>query len=361
MAHPNSVERIVIMSIPHTMLASVLTGPKTIELREVEVPVPQPGQVLVMVTAVGVCGSDTHFYQTGAIGDIVVRGPIVLGHETGGQIVAVGHGVDPGRVGSRVAVEPQTPCRRCDYCKRGLYHLCRDVQFYGAWPVDGSFSEYAIVDDDFAHAIPDAMTDEQAALVEPVSVAVHAARRGGVALGSRVLVTGAGPIGVLCAQVARASGATEIIITDPVAHRREFALAHGADVALDPATADLDVYAEHFDVYIDASGNGPAILSALPTIRPGGTAVLVGMGGLQLEIPIAMIQHREITLTGTFRYVNTWPAAIELIVSGAIDATSLVTGRYGLEDVEEALLKSTTDPVSIKTMIIPPLTAAARG
>jgi L-iditol 2-dehydrogenase len=346
------------MSIPSTMLASVLTAPRMIELREVDVPVPQQGQVLVRVTAVGVCGSDTHFYETGAIGDIVVRGPIVLGHETGGEIVAVGDGVDPARVGTRVAVEPQTPCRRCDYCKRGDYHLCPDVRFYGAWPVDGSFSEYALVDDDFAHAIPDTMTDEQAALVEPVSVAVHAARFGGVTVGSRVLVTGAGPIGVLNAQVARAFGATEVVISDPVAHRREFALGHGADVALDPATADLSDYAERFDVYIDASGNGPAILSALPTIRRGGTAVLVGMGVDSLDVPIAMLQHREIRLIGTFRYVNTWPAAIQLVASGAIDASPLVTGRYGLHDVEKALLKASTDPTAIKTMVIPALTDA---
>ena len=349
------------MSIPSTMKASVLTGPKTIELREVGVPVPQRGQVLVRVTAVGVCGSDTHFYQTGAIGDLVVRGPVVLGHETGGEIVAVGEGVDAARVGTRVAVEPQTPCRRCEYCKRGAYHLCPDVEFYGAWPVDGSFSEYTLVDDDFAHAIPESMTDEQAALVEPVSVAVHAARKGGVTVGDRVMVTGAGPIGVLTAQVARAFGATEVVISDPVSHRREFALAHGSDVAVDPATSDLDGYSEHFDVYFDASGNANAILSALPTVRRGGSVVLVGMGVEQLEVPIAMLQHREITLTGTFRYVNTWPAAIELVASGAIDAAPLVTGRYGLQDVEEALLKAGTDPAAIKTMVIPGLPGAGQA
>lgn len=344
------------MSIPSTMLASVLTAPKSIELREVEVPTLQHGQVLVRVTAVGVCGSDTHFYNTGAIGDIVVRGPIVLGHETGGEIVAVGEGVDPVRVGTRVAVEPQTPCRRCAQCKQGSYHLCQDVLFYGAWPVDGSFSEYAVVDDDFAHAIPDSMSDEQAALVEPVSVAVHAARRGGVTIGSRILITGAGPIGVLTAQVAQSMGATEVVISDPIEGRREFALAHGADVALDPASDDLATYHEHFDVYIDASGNARAILSALPTIAPGGAAVLVGMGQTQLDIPIAMLQHREITMTGTFRYVNTWPTAIELVATGAVDVAPLVTGRYGLDEVEEALLKTSTDPTAIKTMVVPALT-----
>lgn len=344
------------MQYPETMLASVLSAPETIELTQVPVPALEAGTVLVRVTAVGVCGSDTHFYETGAIGDIVVRGPIVLGHETAGEIVAVGPGVDASRVGTRVAIEPQTPCRRCDFCKEGSYHLCREIRFYGAWPIDGSFAEFAVIDDDFAHEVPASMTAEQAALVEPVSVAVHACRRGGVTAGSKVLITGAGPIGVLNAQVARAFGATEIVMSDPIPHRRTFAAEHGASVVLDPADADLGVYEEHFDVYIDASGNARAILAALPTIRPGGTAVLVGMGGNQLEIPIAMIQHREITLTGTFRYVNTWPTAIDLVATGAVVVDPLVTGRFGLDRVEEALRKGKSDPLAIKTMVIPSLT-----
>lgn len=344
------------MQYPETMLASVLSAPEAIELTQVPVPALEAGTVLVRVTAVGVCGSDTHFYETGAIGDIMVRGPIVLGHETAGEIVAVGPGVDSSRVGTKVAVEPQTPCRRCEFCKEGSYHLCREIRFYGAWPIDGSFAEYAVIDDDFAHEVPPSMTAEQAALVEPVSVAVHACRRGGVTAGSKVLITGAGPIGVLNAQVARAFGATEIVMSDPIPHRREFAAQHGASVVLDPADADLSVYEEHFDVYIDASGNARAILAALPTIRPGGTAVLVGMGGNQLEVPIAMIQHREITLTGTFRYVNTWPTAIDLVATGAVVVDPLVTGRFGLDGVEEALRKGKSDPMAIKTMVIPSLT-----
>lgn len=341
------------MSIPATMRASVLTSPKTIELQEVAVPEPQPGQVLVRVTAVGVCGSDTHFYETGSIGDIVVQGPIVLGHETAGEIVAVGPGVDSSRVGTRVAVEPQTPCRKCDYCKTGRYHLCRDILFYGAWPVDGSFAEYVIVDDDFAHAVPEEISDEQAALLEPLSVAVHAARRAGVKAGDKVLITGAGPIGVMNVQVAKALGASEVVISDPIEHRRDFALAHGADVVLDPTTNGLDDYAEYFDVYIDASGNARAILPAFPAVKRGGTACLVGMGGDELNVPIAMIQHREITLTGTFRYVNTWPTAIALLATGAVTVEGIVTGRYGLEDVEESLMKAKKDPMAIKTMVIP--------
>lgn len=345
------------MSNTETMLASILNAPHEIALERVPLPEPGPGQVLIRVTAVGVCGSDTHFYENGAIGDIIVKGPLALGHETGGVIAAVGEGVDPERVGVRVAVEPQTPCRHCEFCKAGSYHLCKDILFYGAWPVDGSFSEYVLVDDDFAHEIPSGMSDEQAALVEPVSVALHAARRARITAGDRVLITGAGPIGILCAQLARVFGATEVVISDPIAHRRDFALAHGVDRALDPTSEDLSEYAQHFDVYLDASGNARAIHPAFEAIKRGGTAVLVGMGGNTLEVPIALIQHREITLTGTFRYVNTWPVAISLIATGQVVVHDLVTGRYGLDGVEEALMKAKTDPVAIKTMVIPSLTA----
>lgn len=212
--------------LPEHMTASVLTEPKTIELRNVPVPALGRNQVLVKVESVGVCGSDTHFYETGSIGDIVVEGPVILGHESSGIIVAGGEDVASSRIGTRVSVEPQTVCRRCEYCKRGSYHLCRAVEFYGAWPVDGSFAEYEVIDDDFAHEVPEEMSFDQAAMAEPVSVAVHAVRKAKVTQGSRVLITGAGPIGVLNAQVARAYGASEIVISDPVENRRDFAEAH---------------------------------------------------------------------------------------------------------------------------------------
>lgn len=346
------------MQIPSTMATSVLIEPHRIELQERPVPAPGPNEVLIRVDAIGVCGSDTHFYESGSVGDIVVKSPVVLGHETSGTIVAVGEGVDASRVGELVAIEPQKPCRRCSLCKDGRYHLCRDMRFYGAWPVDGSFSEYVTIDEDFAFAVPESMTAEEAALVEPVSVALHASRRAGVFPGAKVLITGAGPIGILNAQVARAFGATEIVVSDPVEHRRAFALEHGATAVLDPMNEGLDAYDEYFDVFIDASGNGRAIQSAFPAITRGGVACLVGMGADELEIPIAMLQHREITLTGTFRYVNTWPTAVELIASGRVDAAPLVTGRYGLDDVEGALMKAKTDPLAIKTVIVPSIKGA---
>ncbi|RJN32613.1 NAD(P)-dependent alcohol dehydrogenase [Nesterenkonia natronophila] len=336
--------------------ASVMIDVFKVELQNRRIPELHPGEVLVEIEAVGVCGSDTHFYEEGVIGDIIVEGPIVLGHESAGQIAAVGPGVDPERVGTRVAIEPQKPCRRCEFCKSGRYHLCPKMEFYGAYPIDGSFADYAVIDDDFAHAMPDEMSGEEGALIEPVSVALHACRRAKVLPASKVLIAGAGPIGALTAQVARAFGAIEIVVSDPIENRRRFALEHGATGALDPAVTDLSEYGEYFDVFIDASGNPNAILSAIPAIKRGGQACLVGMGGQTLEVPIALLQHREISLTGTYRYANTWPDAIALVASGKLRVKELVTHRYGLDQVGEALMKTKTDPLAIKTIVIPAMT-----
>ena len=162
---------------PSTMRASVMTGVRTLRIEDRPVPAPGAHQVLVEVAAVGVCGSDVHYYQHGRIGDFVVDAPMILGHELSGRIAAVGAEVDPQRVGQRVAVEPQHPCRRCMQCKAGRYNLCPDMEFYATPPIDGAFCRYVLTDDDMAHPVPDSMSDEAAALLEPLSVAVATMRK----------------------------------------------------------------------------------------------------------------------------------------------------------------------------------------
>ncbi|MBN9630923.1 MAG: NAD(P)-dependent alcohol dehydrogenase [Actinobacteria bacterium] len=338
---------------PTRMAASVLTSRRTIELKDVPIPPLEPDQVLVRIEAVGVCGSDTHFYLEGHIGDLVVDGPIILGHESAGRIVAVGDAVDPVRLGRRVSIEPQRPCRACRHCKSGEYNLCVAMEFYGAYPVEGAFSEFAVIQDDFAFEVPDNLSADEAALIEPVSVAVHACRRAQVTAASRVFITGAGPIGLLTAQVALAFGAGEVVVSDPVESRRRFAETLGAISTIDPRETDLDDLELHFDSYIDASGNARAILQAIPTLRRGGRIVLVGMGNDTIELPIAVIQNRELELTGTYRYANTWPTAIDLVARGEVAVAPLVTGHVGLADVEAALLMAQSDPSSIKTIVVP--------
>ncbi|MGW9019899.1 NAD(P)-dependent alcohol dehydrogenase [Leucobacter chromiiresistens] len=338
--------------IPERMRASVLLGTRDLTIEERPVPKPAADEVLVRVGAVGVCGSDVHYFREGRIGDFVVDAPLVLGHEVGGVIVAVGEHVDPDRVGRRVAIEPQRPCGRCRECRIGRYNLCPDMEFYATPPIDGAFTEFVTIQSAFAHDVPDSVTDEAAALLEPLSVAITSVRKAGIVPGSTVLIAGAGPIGIITAQTARAFGAGEVIVSDLVEARRERALQYGATRVIDPRTqnpADLDV---PIDAFIDASGAAPAVQSGIRAVRPAGTAVLVGLGNPEMTLPVEDIQNREITVTGIFRYTETWPVAIQLVANGQVDLDSLVTGRFGLDEVEQAL-ESDTDPDSLKSVLYP--------
>ncbi len=336
--------------IPATMRVSVLTGPGELELQERPVPRPSPGHVLVAVRSVGVCGSDVHYFEHGRIGDFVVRAPLVLGHEVSGRIVAAGAGVDPGRLGARVAIEPGAACGRCAECTAGRYNLCADMRFFATPPVDGALGEYVLVRDDLAFDLPERVSDDAAALLEPLSVGIWATSKAAVTVGGSVLIAGAGPIGLVTAQIARARGATTIVVSDIAPHRLAAAARHGATAVL-PA-AEVPGAGHDFDAFIDCSGAPPAITAGIRALRPAGRAVLVGMGPDELVLPFAFLQRWEITVTGTFRYANTWPTAIALAASGAVDVDALVTDRFPLAEAERAL-RSVTREGTIKPVIEP--------
>jgi L-iditol 2-dehydrogenase len=336
--------------IPGAMRTCVLTRPGELRLEERPVPQPGPGQVLVGVRSVGVCGSDVHYYEHGRIGEFVVSAPLVLGHEVSGQIAAVGPGVDAARLGTRVAVEPGTACGRCDQCTAGRYNLCPRMVFFGTPPVDGALAEYVLVRDDLAFELPAQVSDDAAALLEPLSVGIWAGGKAAITPGAAVLIAGAGPIGQVCTQIARARGATTIAVTDIAPHRLAAARRSGATLAL-PA-AELPGAGLDFDAFIDCSGATAAIGAGIRALRPAGRAVLVGMGPDDLTIPFGVLQRRELTVTGTFRYAGTWPTAIALAASGAVALDELVTGRFGLAETAQAL-GSVTGPGTIKSIIEP--------
>jgi L-iditol 2-dehydrogenase len=332
------------------MRACVLTATATIEMQERPVPSPGPDEVLVRVASVGVCGSDVHYYRHGRIGPMVVTAPLILGHEVGGTIVEAGAAVDRARVGQRVAVEPQRPCRRCRACKTGHLNLCKNMEFFATPPIDGSFCDYVVVPSDFAHPVPESMSDAAVALCEPLSVGLWANHKGGTSVGARVFITGAGPIGAVGALAARAMGATEIIVSDPVASRRRRIEALVGASTVDPS-AGFDAAEVEADVFLECSGATPALRDGFSAVRSGGTAVLVGHGEEEVKIPLLDLQMREVTITGIFRYVDTWPAAIALAASGRVDLDALVTGRFDLEDTEAALT-SDDDPMSMKSVVV---------
>lgn len=319
--------------IPSTMTASVLRGVGDLTLEERPVPTPASDEVLIRVHSVGVCGSDVHYFKHGRIGPYIVESPLILGHELSGEIVAVGADVDESRIGQRVAVEPQRPCRVCEFCREGAYNLCPKMEFYATPPIDGAFCEYVLIQDDFAYDVPDSISDHAAALMEPLSVGIAAAQKGGVKVGDTVLIAGGGPIGIITGQVARAFGAVDVVVADINPARRQLAAGYGLRV-VDPAvesTEDLRA-----NVFIDASGATPAILNGIRSTRPGGTVVLVGSAD-EFPLSVPEVAMRELNVTGTFRYTNTWPIARALLASGQVELDSLVTHEYGIEQVEEAL------------------------
>ncbi len=335
-----------------TMRASVLIGVGDLTVEDRPIPAPAAHEVLVEVAAVGVCGSDVHYYRHGRIGDYVVTAPLILGHELSGRIAAVGDNVESGRIGQRVAIEPQHPCRRCRQCTSGRYNLCPHMRFFATPPVDGALCRFVTIDAEMAHPVPASMSDEAAALLEPLSVAIATMRKAAVAPGSTVLIAGAGPIGVMCAQTARAFGAGRIAVSDPLPARRDRVLRFGATEVLDPAVDDVAALDPKVDAFVDASGAPPAVVSGIKAVAPAGRVVLVGMGADDYAVPISYIQNMEITVTGVFRYTDSWPTAIHLVASGAVDLDSLVTGRYDLDHVADAL-ESDSDPDSLKSIVVP--------
>ncbi len=336
-----------------SMRAAVLEGVGKIALRDRLVPKPGPREVLVQVAAVGTCGSDVHYYEHGRIGDFVVDSPLVLGHEPSGTVVASGPGASRHSIGQRVSLEPGVPDFTCPHCRAGRYNLCPRMRFFGTPPIDGAFCEYVVVHEEFAYPVPDSLSDDAAALVEPLSVGIWACRKARVGPGARVLVTGAGPVGLLCLQAALAFGATYVAVTDVNSRRLQLASDFGASETLDVRETSLTDAAIEPDVLLECSGHPAAIGDAIRAVRRAGRIVLVGMGGDEIPLPLAHVQTRELEVTGTFRYANTWPDAIALAASGRVDLDALVTSHYGLADVEQALTAGTHDPDSVKVIIRP--------
>ncbi|MFD1600844.1 NAD(P)-dependent alcohol dehydrogenase [Halobellus rarus] len=339
------------------MRTAVLVEPMEFELQDRGRPTLGPDEVLVAIRDVGICGSDVHYYEHGRIGDYVVEDPLVLGHESAGDVVEVGDDVTGLEAGDRVALEPGVPCRRCAHCKRGEYHLCESVEFMATPPHDGAFAEYVAWPADFAYKLPETVSTVEGALCEPLSVGIHAARRGDVGTGDTVLVTGAGPIGLMVAEAARAAGATDVIITDIVPEKLEFARARGVDRAINVAGTDLETAVDEYtdgvgaDVVVEASGAEPSIRSTLDGVCRGGTVVLVGLSD-EAEVPFDVLEviDNEIDVHGSFRYANTYSAAIDLLADGVVDVEGMVDFRSSLENVDDAFGRA-MEPTVIKGII----------
>ncbi|KIJ56622.1 hypothetical protein M422DRAFT_22774 [Sphaerobolus stellatus SS14] len=338
----------------------VLRGIKDTAFEPRPVPEVSGDEVLVEVKKTGICGSDVHYLLHGRIGDFVVKNPMVLGHESSGIIAKVGPKVKHLKVGQRVAVEPGAACRTCDTCKAGTYELCPDMAFAATPPYDGTLGRYYKVPADLAYPLPDHLTLEDGAMMEPLAVAVHSlSTLAKLRAGQTVAVFGAGPVGLLCLAVAKAFGAKRIIAVDIVQSRLDFAKSYAAtDVYLpikknqdekniDYSRRNADEMKKQLglgdrgptgvDIVVDASGAEVSIQSSLFVIKEGGTFVQVGMGSPEVTIPITMLLVKQLTVKGSFRYgAGDYPLAIDLVSQGKIDLKPLVTHRYKFDDAVDA-------------------------
>ncbi len=332
--------------------AALLHGPRDVRIEDWPTPSLGERDVLVEVRSVGVCGSDIHYYEHGRIGRFVVDKPLVLGHEASGVVIDRGARAQRHALGERVGLEPGVPCGRCEECRGGRYNLCPDMKFFATPPIDGAFASCVAIHEDYAFALPSSLSDDAGALLEPLSVGIWACRKGHVGLGSCVLITGAGPIGNLSMQVALAAGATAVTVVDVNRHR----LARAKQLGATTAVASVDEALEHsdgrFDVLLECTGIEAVTSAAIGALRPAATAVLVGMGpAADVRLPVATMQSREIQLVGTFRYANTYPAAIALAAAGRVELDGLVDARFPLEDTDRALRANRENPALLKVMV----------
>jgi len=342
--------------------AAVLHTINDIRLDQCPVPEPEPDQVLLRMDSVGICGSDVHYWTHGAIGDFIVKAPMVLGHEAAGIVHKLGANVKTLKIGDRVAIEPGVPCRRCTYCKEGGYNLCPDMQFCATPPVHGNLARYYVHAADFCYKLPDHMTLEEGALMEPLAVGVHACTRAGVGLGKKVLICGAGPIGLVNLITAKAMGATEVVITDITQNRLDVAKSLGADhvykVEMGAKAEDMaeDIRkllgGDGSHVTIECSGVESSIRFGIFSTRSGGCLVLVGLGKPEVTLPIVNAAVREVDIRGIFRYANCYPKAIDMVASGKVNVKPLITHRFQFEDTVKAFETAKTGAGgAIKVMI----------
>ncbi|KAI6249085.1 putative D-xylulose reductase A [Erysiphe necator] len=346
-------------------LSFVLNKPHDVSF--VQQPKPElesPHDVIVAINYTGICGSDVHYWHNGAIGNFILKEPMVLGHESAGTIVSIGSGVKTLQVGDRVAIEPGTPCRRCEECRAGFYNLCLDMKFAATPPYGGTLTGFYAAPEDFCYKLPPCVTQQEGALIEPLAVAVHIIKQARLKPGQSVVVMGAGPIGLLCCAVAKAFGASKIVSVDIQSSRTEFAIQFSATHTFIPDRVSAEENAARIikqavlgngaDVVIDASGAEPSIQTSLHIVRRGGVYVQGGMGKPDINFPILALCIKEVTVRGSFRYKGgDYKLAVELVSTGKVDVKKLITNIVSFHEAEQAF-KDVKNGKGIKYLIAGP-------
>ena len=324
-------------------------------------PIPQPGadEVLVKLEYVGICGSDMHYYETGAIGDYVVEPPFVLGHEPGGVVVEVGSNVKHLQVGDRVALEPGKTCGHCEFCRQGKYNLCPDVVFFATPPVDGVFQEYVAHEAALCFKLPDNVSTLEGALIEPLAVGFHAANQGGAHAGQTAVVMGAGCIGLVSMMALKAEGVSKVYVVDVMQKRLDKALELGADGVINGKEQDAVEAVRALtggagcDLVIETAGTEITTRQSIHMTKKGATIVLVGYSKTgEMTLPMSLALDKELRFETVFRYRHIYPMAIDAVAAGKVNLKGIVTDVFDFDDIQNAMDKSVSDKANIVKAVV---------
>ena len=347
------------------MRVAKVVAPREIRLEEAPVPSPGPGEVLVRIKAVGLCGSDLQYYAQGRIGDHHLAPGHILGHEVAGVVEGLGPGTNGPAPGTPVVVDPAIPCgghlqSRCRYCALGHPNLCRRLRFFGSPPTPGALREYLTHPSHLVLPLSPGLTFPVGAVSEALGVAIHTVDLSHLRVGDSVAVFGCGPIGLLIAQVAHLAGARPVLVSEPLAHRREAASLFGVTATFDPGRDDVVAAirertgGDGVDVAFEASGSESATVQAVDVVRPGGTLVLVGYWKTdQATLPGIRAMRKGLTIRFVRRMKHTFPRALELVRQGLVNLPALISHEFELSDVAEAFARAEKrSPGFLKTVIM---------
>ena len=341
------------------MKVAVMEGIGKMGYTQRPIPTPKDDEVLVKLEYVGICGSDMHYYETGAIGDYVVEPPFVLGHEPGGTVVEVGSNVKHLKVGDKVALEPGKTCGHCEFCRQGKYNLCPDVVFFATPPVDGVFQEYVAHEAALCFKLPDSVSTLEGALIEPLAVGFHAANQGGAHAGQTAVVMGAGCIGLVSMMALKAEGVSRVYVVDVMQKRLDKALELGADGVINGKDEDAVETVRALtgglgcDLVIETAGTEITTRQAVHMTKKGATIVLVGYSKTgEITLPMSLALDKELTFKTVFRYRHIYPMAIDAVASGRVNLEGIVTDIFDFDDIQNAMDKSVADKAIIVKAVV---------
>ena len=342
-----------------TMKVAVLEGIGKMGYTQRPIPAPKADEVLVKLEYVGICGSDMHYYETGAIGDYVVKPPFVLGHEPGGTVVGVGSHVTHLKVGDKVALEPGKTCGHCEFCRQGKYNLCPDVVFFATPPVDGVFQEYVAHEAALCFKLPENVSTLEGALIEPLAVGFHAANQGGAHAGQTAVVMGAGCIGLVSMMALKAEGVSRVYVVDVMAKRLKKALELGADGVINGKDEDAVEAVRKLtggagcDLVIETAGTEFTTRQAIHMTKKGASVVLVGYSKTgEMTLPMSLALDKELTFKTVFRYRHIYPMAIDAVAAGKVNLKGIVTDIFDFDDIQNAMDRSVADKANIVKAVV---------